>query len=160
MPRRPVRTVMQPQVVTLRPEMSARDAERLFAEHRIGGAPVVDDAGRPVGVLSQSDLVRLDAAPPTAAAAGAFFSDVDDYRDIAALPADESLVPVSRVMSARVLSIEPDATIEEAARRMRAHRVHRLLVVEHGVLRGVVSAFDLLVALDQPLTSGSSPASR
>jgi CBS domain-containing protein len=151
---------MQREVVTLRPEMSAREAERVLAEHRIGGAPVVDEAGRLVGVLTQSDLVRLDAERPTTAAAGAFFSDVEDYRDIATLPADESLVPVSQVMSARVLSIPPEATLEEAARRMREHRVHRLLVVEGGELRGLVSAYDLLVALAEPATSGSSPATR
>lgn len=160
MPRRPVRDVMQRQVVTLRPEMSAREAERVLVGHRIGGAPVVDDAGRVVGVLTQSDLVRLDAEPPSAAAAGAFFSDVADYRDLATLPAGEHLVPVASVMSRDVLSIAPDASLEEAARRMRERRVHRLLVIEDGVLRGVVSALDLLVAIDDPLTSGSKPASR
>jgi CBS domain-containing protein len=63
-------------------------------------------------------------------------------------------------MSRDVLSIAPGASLEEAARRMRERRVHRLLVIEDGVLRGVVSALDLLVAIDDPLTSGSKPASR
>jgi CBS domain-containing protein len=147
MPERPVEAVMQREVVTLRPEASVRDAERLFAEHRIGGAPVVDDAGRLVGVLSQSDLARVEAERPSTAAAGAFFSDVDDYRDLAAAPAAPSVVPVARVMSREVLSIAPGATLAEAARRMRERRVHRLLVVEDGALRGIVSAFDLLVAI-------------
>lgn len=151
MPRRPVRNLMQTEVVTLRADMSARDAERVLTEHRIGGAPVVDESGRVLGVLSQSDLVRLDAAPPSTGAAGAFFSDVDEYRDLAALPADESLVPVTRVMSTKVLAVAPDASAREAAHLMREHRVHRLLVVEGGVLRGVVSALDLLIAVEEPL---------
>jgi CBS domain-containing protein len=142
---------MQREVVTLDPEMSARDAERLLAEHRIGGAPVVDGSGRVLGVVTQTDLVRLEAAPPSAAAAGAFFRDLDEYRDLAALPASESLVPVTRVMSRDVLSVAPDAPLQEAAHRMREHRVHRLLVVEDGRLRGVVSALDLLIAVDRPL---------
>lgn len=166
MPRRPVRDVMQREVVTLDPAMSARDAERLLAEHRIGGAPVVDAAGRVLGVVTQSDLVRLDAEPPSTAATGAFWSDVDDYRDLAALPAGDSLVSVTRLMSRTVLATAPDETLQEAARRMREHRVHRLLVVEDGRLRGVVSALDLLVAVDQPTgepatsPSGSTRASR
>lgn len=147
MPERAVAAVMQRAVVTLRPETSARDAERLFAEHRIGGAPVLDDAGRVVGVLSQSDLARLGTERPSTAEAGAFFSDVDDYHDIASAPAAASVVPVADVMSRDVLSIAPGATLAEAARRMRERRVHRLLVVEDGALRGVVSAFDLLVAI-------------
>jgi len=141
---------MQCEVIALRPEMSAREAERVLAEHRIGGAPVVDEQQRVVGVLSQSDLVQLDAAPPSTAAAGAFFTDVDDYRDLAALPADESLVRVASLMRTDVLSIVPDAPLQEAAHRMREHRVHRLLVLEGGVLRGIVSALDLLIAVDEP----------
>lgn len=150
MSERSVESVMQRDVVTLHPGSSARDAGRLLAEHRIGGAPVVDEAGRVVGVLSQSDLARLGAERPSTAAAGAFFSDVDDYRDIGALPAAASVVPVARLMSHDVLSVAPGATLAEAARRMRERRVHRLLVVEDGALRGVVSAFDLLVAITEP----------
>jgi CBS domain-containing protein len=141
---------MQREVVTLRAETSARDAERTFAEHRISGAPVIDDAGRVLGVLSQSDLARLEARRPSAASTGAFFSDVDEYRELAALPAAQSLVRVDTLMRRDVLSVEPDATLQEAARRMREHHVHRLLVVEGGELRGVVSAFDLLVAVAEP----------
>jgi len=141
---------MQSELVTLHPEMSARDAERALAEHRIGGAPVVDDERRVLGVLSQSDLVRFDAERPSAAAVGAFFSDLEEYRDIAALPADESLVRVDQLMGRKVLSIAPDAPLREAARRMRQHHVHRLLVIEGNVLRGVVTALDLLVAVDEP----------
>lgn len=150
MPRRPVRDVMQTDVVTLRPDMSAREAARVLAAHRIGGAPVVDEARRAVGVLSQSDLARLEADRPSTAAAGAFFSDVDDYRDLAALPADESLVRVDALMGRKLLAVSPDASLQEAARRMRSERVHRLLVLEDGVLRGVVSALDLLVAVEEP----------
>lgn len=151
MPHRPVRDVMETEVVTLRPEMSARDAARVLAEHRIGGAPVVDEQRRVLGVLSQSDLARLEADRPSAAAAGAFFSDVEDYRDLAVLPADESLVRVDAVMQRDVLSVPPDATLQEAAQRMRAQRIHRLLVLEDGRLRGLVSALDLLIAVDEPL---------
>ena len=151
MPHRPVRDVMETEVVTLRPEMSARDAARVLAEHRIGGAPVVDEQRRVLGVLSQSDLARLEADRPSAAAAGAFFSDVEDYRDLAVLPADESLVRVDAVMQRDVLSVPPAATLQEAAQRMRAQRIHRLLVLEDGRLRGLVSALDLLIAVDEPL---------
>jgi CBS domain-containing protein len=54
-------------------------------------------------------------------------------------------------MSRDVLSVAPDAPLQEAAHRMLEHRVHRLLVVEGGKLRGVVSALDLLIAIDRPL---------
>lgn len=149
MPHRPVHTVMQARVVTLRPEMSARDAERILAEHRLSGAPVVDEQQRVLGVVSQSDLVRLDAEPPSTAAAGAFFSDVPNYEDLGTLPADESMVRVDAVMSRNVLAVAPGDPLTKAAGLMREHGVHRLLVVENGTLRGILSALDLLIAIEQ-----------
>lgn len=147
MPHRPVHTVMQSQVTTLRPELTARDAERILAEHRLSGAPVVDEAGRVLGVVSQSDLVRLDAQPPSTAKAGAFFSDVAEYDDLASLPADESMVRVDALMSRDVVAVAPSDPLAKAARLMRQYGIHRVLVVEGGSLRGIVSALDLLVAI-------------
>ncbi len=149
MPHRPVRAVMQSKVVTLRPDMSAQDAEQILAEHRLTGAPVVDDAQRVLGVVSQSDLVRLDVRPPSTATTGAFFSDVAAYDDLGTLPADESMVRLETLMSPNVLAVAPDDPLTEAARLMRRHRVHRLLVVENGTLRGVLSALDLLIAIEE-----------
>lgn len=154
MPHRPVRAVMQSQVVTLRPEMSARDAERILAEHRLTGAPVVDERQHVLGVVSQSDLVRLDARPPSTATAGAFFSDVDAYDDLGTLPADESMVRLDSLMSRNLLTVAPEDPLAKAARLMRQHGVHRLLVVENETLRGVVSSLDLLVAIEEAPAPG------
>lgn len=149
MPHRSVRSVMQTQVMTLRPEMSAQDAGRLFAEHKLTGAPVIDDANRVLGVVSQSDLIRLDTAPPSTATAGAFFTNIADYADLGALPADESMVRIDTLMSHRVLSVASESPLTEAARLMREHRVHRLLVIDGDRLCGIVTAFDLLIAIEE-----------
>jgi len=149
MPIRRVSELMNAEVLTLRPEWTAREAERFLAEHRIAGAPVVDADGRLVGVVSQSDLVRGRARPPSTAAVGAFFTDVEEYREIGALPADDALVRVEQLMTRELVGVAPDATPAEAARLMRRHRVHRLLVTERGALRGVLSPLDLLRALEE-----------
>lgn len=149
MPHRPVRSVMQSEVVTLRSGRSALDAAQLLAAHRLTGAPVVDEMKRVLGVVTQSDLVRLETQPPSTAAAGAFFSNVFSYSDLGELPADETMVRVDTVMSRHVLSVAPDAPLTEAARLMRQHRVHRLLVVDGETLCGIVSALDLLIAIEE-----------
>lgn len=149
MPHRPVQAVMQTQVVTLRPEMNARDAERLLTEHRLTGAPVVDDAQRVLGVVSHTDLVRLDAQPPSTASAGAFFSDVPEYDDLGDLPADETLVLIETIMTRTLRTVGPSDPLTHAARLMRQHGIHRLLVVEDQRLCGIVSSLDLLVAIEE-----------
>lgn len=145
---RRVADVMNPNVVCLRPEMTVRDAEQLLGERRVTGAPVVDDAGLPIGVVSQHDLIVHQAGRTTAGEAGRFYTSVDDYRDIAGQPIDRSTTPISELMTRDVVSIERDASLGEAARLMRARRIHRLLVVNRGLLVGIVSSLDLLVAVD------------
>lgn len=54
----PIEALMTRSPLALRPEMAARQALRLFGERRFNDAPVVDEAGRPVGWLEESDLLR------------------------------------------------------------------------------------------------------
>ena len=55
-----VADVMTGQVICLRPDMSVESVTQLFLEHRISGAPVIDDDGRPIGVLGVIGPTRLD----------------------------------------------------------------------------------------------------
>ncbi len=56
-----VRDIMQTDVVTVGPDTTARELARVLADEEISGVPVVDEVGRLVGVVSQTDLVRLAA---------------------------------------------------------------------------------------------------
>jgi len=150
MSERSVGDLMNPNVVCLEPDTTVREAEALFGERGISGAPVVDDSGQPVGVLSQHDLIRHQADRATAGDTGRFYSDVEEYRDLASAPVDLSTTPVSRLMSRELLTVERDAPVALAARRMRERRVHRLLVVHGGALVGIVSSLDLLGLVAEP----------
>ncbi len=144
---------MSRKVVSLRPDASVREAEALLAKHGIGGAPVVDEHGRVRGVVSQRDLVRLEATPATAGQSGEFYTDMEEFRDLAKTPVERHGTPVEKVMTTNVIQVGPDAEVAEAARTMRAHRVHRLLVIDGQVLVGILTAQDLLRALEeQPAT--------
>jgi CBS-domain-containing membrane protein len=107
---------------------SIEDAEELLRHHRVTGLPVVDLAGRLVGVVSQTDLLYL------------------------AVPAVQALVRhrqrgvrVGEVMSSPPVTIEMFATLREAAQRMNDERVHRLVAVdEHGRPIGVIAAMDFV----------------
>lgn len=123
---------IDPIVVSL--DASIEDAEELMRHHRISGLPVVDLAGRLVGVISQTDLLYL-AVP-----------------SIQALIRHQgSGVRVGEVMSQPAVTIETMATVRDAARRMHEGRLHRLVAIDdHGRPVGVISAMDFVaLAADQ-----------
>ena len=147
-PRR-VLELMNPDVVSLRPEHSVVEAQEILSSKSVSGAPVVDDTGRVVGVVSQNDLVRRTAHPDTAEHAGQFFSSVEDYADLGATPVPAGSIRVADVMSKRVFSVNRDTGVAVAANIMRERRIHRLLVTDRGVLVGIVSSLDLLRVVEE-----------
>jgi CBS domain-containing protein len=93
-------------------------------------APVIDETGRPIGVVSRTDVVVYDRADLTAPAR--------------AVPSD-AIVRASDLMTQAVFSVGPDTPAEDMARQMVDLNVHRLFVVDQsGVLIGVITALDLL----------------
>lgn len=144
MPRRSISELMNPDVVSARPGMTVAEVRKLLATHGISGAPVVDESGRILGVVSQSDLVRRTDQAPTEGESGRFFTNVNEYRDLANLPRDLSDLAVESVMTEEVFTVPRDASAATGAGIMRERRVHRLLVTDQGVLVGVVTSLDLL----------------
>ena len=169
----PIRELMQTELVTVLPDSSVQALTRLLSDHQISGAPVVDSAGRVVGVVSATDVLRL-AAGETDVRVGAFpispespghGPSGDDELDLVGYfgPMDATVVTpegvdwisedifaertVSDIMTAVHFSVEPDATLGELAQLLVRGRIHRALVVEHGELRGIVTTFDVLKAV-------------
>jgi len=149
MSQRSISELMNPDVVSARPEMTVAEVRNLLASRGISGAPVVDDSGRILGVVSQSDLVRQSEQRTTVGESGRFFTDVNEYRDLANLPRDLSDLPVESLMSKEVCSVPRDSSAAMGAKLMRERKVHRLLVTDQGVLVGVVTSLDLLRVVEE-----------
>jgi CBS domain-containing protein len=145
--RRKVSELMNPNVVCLMPDATVADAQKLLSERGVSGAPVVDADGHPLGVVSQSDLVRHQARRVTAEESGRFYSDTDEYEDIKEQVIDRSQTPVGDVMTPHAFSVTRDTSAAAAASIMRERHIHRLLVTERGRLVGVVSSLDLLLVV-------------
>jgi len=126
-----VHDVMQTDLRTIRGTDTVGDAVALLAESHISGVPVVDDHGRLVGVLSNSDILEALAEHADPAAREAVFEDT----------------VVQEVMTPRPQTINPEASVRDAAQRMLYLEVHRLFVEAEGRLVGVVSTTDLVRAL-------------
>lgn len=138
-----VADVMTTKIFAVDRETSLETAARLLVQKRISGMPVLDGDRRPIGVISLLDLVDPDHANGTNGYP-LFYRLADG--DAIALGGVTSLPGgrVGDVMSPFVLSIESTASIKEAAKRMLAEQVHRLLVMQGGELVGIVSMADLL----------------
>ena len=112
--------------VVVAPDFPVVKVAEVLADYDIGGMPVVDAARRLVGVVSQTDLVRLWASSVP--------------------PSEWSGLRVRDVMTQPAVTIRGSATLRDAARRMTKHDVDRLVVVgdDTETALGVISASDLV----------------
>lgn len=135
-------------LVTVTPATTIETLNRLLATHEISGAPVVDSEERPIGVVSQSDLVRL-AAGRRGVTDEAIVGERRPNGEIA-LSGDLEQKTVADIMEARVHSVAIEESIPMVAKIMRSLHIHRVVVVEHNKLVGVLTAFDLLKVIERP----------
>jgi len=149
-----VRDLMTADLLTLTPDMEARQAVRMLAQAGVSGAPVLR-AGVLAGVVSIKDFLPLMDLPKTASAialaARLFSAPSASGRETAASGA----VPVETIMTAPALTIAPGATAFEAARIMAGRSVSRLPVTEEDRLVGILSRSDLIRAFGDMLAEVS-----
>lgn len=136
--------VMTPNPKSIDQGATVRETAEVLQENGIHIAPVIDAAGRPIGVVSRTDLLdywgrRRDRL--AAMAAGELESDSSQAS--AGLPGDE--LTVREIMTPVVFSVPINAPIAKIIPKMLALEVRCLFVTdEGGVLVGVISVFDLL----------------
>jgi CBS domain-containing protein len=133
MPKLPVvRDYMDRHVATLRPETSILDAVGLLLEKRITGAPVVDQSGRLIGIVTEKDCLRLVAAGEGG---------------------DLPRGTVGSIMTPNPETIPPDMDVYFAAGLFLTRPFRRFPVVEDGKLVGAITRFDILRVLRANLWS-------
>ena len=115
-----IRDVMTSNPRTVSPGDSIQNAARIMRDEDTGAVPVVDN-GRPVGIVTDRDIV------------------------VRAVADGELNRPVRDIVSKEVIAARPDMSTREAAQLMSEHQVRRLPVVENDRLVGIVSLGDLAV---------------
>jgi CBS domain-containing protein len=138
-----VRDLMTAEVVAVAPDTSLDTAARLMVSRRLSGMPVVKGS-TPIGVVTLADLVDPDAPHSDAQGFPIYYRFVGGDPVLGGDLDSVGTGCVADVMSPFVLSIEASAQISEAASRMLAESVHRLLVREGTELVGIITMTDLL----------------
>ena len=143
-----VRDVMNRQVISIAADESLSAAAETLIQHEITGVPVVDAQGDCQGVLSGTDFVRrLRSDRPQGTGVG---TSPSISRDFEAHFSSETVV--GDIMTPRVRSIYPDASLMDAARAMCEFHVHRLIVMDHSRRpMGIVSSLDVVAAMIQAI---------
>jgi len=150
------RDLMERDIITVTPETRLLDVHRLFVQEELHGAPVVGEDTLVRGVVSILDLLRLvrdEFEPGAGATAATYFRDELPYSgsDWLRMPEDfqdrVQTLTVANAMSREIVTVGPGATVDEIARTMLEHHVHRVLVCEDHVLLGMISVFDLIRVL-------------
>ncbi len=142
--------VMTRSVLTLNPETPLRDAHRLFVEEGIHGAPVVDDEGLVIGVVTSTDLLRAVSEDHESAgvAPSPSLRETLEFSPAWTMPEDlqDRLAGrgVVEVMTEGASTVEEETRARDVADLLLRERIHRVWVVKEGRPTGVVSAFDLL----------------
>jgi CBS domain-containing protein len=117
-----VKDVMSSPVVTLDEGATSNKVANLMDENKLGCLIVTNKTGKPVGIITERDLVIR----------------------VLAKNLKPDAVKAKEIMTSPLVTIEPEATISEAARRMSRLNIRRLGVIYKGNLVGVVSSKDIL----------------
>jgi CBS domain-containing protein len=137
--------IMARPVVSVTPEATVADVARLMLDNRISGLPVIDRSGALVGIISEGDLLRR-AETGTIRRRPRWLEFISAPGRLAKDYAEAHANRVADVMTGAVVTIGPDAPLQEIVDVMERRRVKRLPVVDAGRVVGIVTRADLVRA--------------
>lgn len=108
--------LMTKSVITIEPHTTIDRVRRILQRNKVGAIPVVDPDGQPVGIVSATDLV----------------------------PSLKNESHASAIMTKKVYTVPKYDDVSVAARIMRNHKIHRLVVTHEQKVVGMITTFDLL----------------
>jgi CBS domain-containing protein len=138
--------------ISIHQNLTVQEATKLLVDKGFSAAPVIDDAGSPVGIISRSDILTHDREKVEYAATASDYYGSGEVRPQVREKTREGfqVVDVDRtrvrdIMTPVVFSVAPDYPARKVVSEMLALKVHRLFVVDRtGVLVGIISTLDIL----------------
>lgn len=140
--------VMATAVAVARPDMTVQDAAKMLIEYQISGMPVVDKAGKLVGMITEGDLLRRAEIGTEAKRRAWWLELIASKRELANEYVKEHSRLVSEVMTADdIVTVSEETPLDEIAELLERHRIKRVPVLRDGKLTGLVSRANLIRAL-------------
>ena len=140
------RDVMAFPVITVKPNSSIEEVAKTFVQRRISGAPVVDDSGKLIGVVSEGDLM-FRSEIGTERPHPYWFLEYAGKEHLAAENVKTRARRVADVMTRKVITASPDSSLNGIAALLENNSIKRVPILEYGALVGIVSRANLIQAL-------------
>lgn len=140
--------IMTREVITARKEDTVEDVIKLLLDHNVSGLPVVDEENRVVGIITEGDLIYRSKNLHLPA----YFTLLDSYiflenpKNLETQIRKMAGYKVEEVMTAEVIVVNEEETIETVATLMTEKKVNRIPVVKKDELVGVISRRDIIKA--------------
>jgi CBS-domain-containing membrane protein len=138
--------LMTTDVITVTRNTSVRELARLYTQHNISGAPVLDDHGKVIGVVTESDLIFQNKKlhlPTVVAILDAFIfleSPARTEKELKKMAGST----VGDIYAPKVISVQQDTPLDEVATLMAEKKVHTLPVFDGEKLVGVIGKSDII----------------
>lgn len=145
-----VADVMSREPITVKPETPLQEAIKILAERRIGGLPVVNDSGKLVGIISESDLMWRETGPTPPPYimlldSVIFLENPARYEKELHKALGQT---VGEVMSENPITTTPEKPLRDAARLMHERKINRLPVLDDsGKVIGILTRGDIVRAM-------------
>lgn len=154
-----VKEIMTKKVITVRDDETVKEAFKKILDNSITGAPVVNKAGKVIGIISEKDILKsakkfsqekIYSITP--------FSAIQQFKEYANEEMVEILldaraieeigkIKVSDAMTKDVIFVNPEETIENTAKLMDCKKVNRIPVIENEKIVGIITRSDILKAI-------------
>lgn len=152
-----VSDIMRSSFATVRPDTPLLEAAHLLMETNQRGLPVVDRAGTLVGIISEGDFLHrteLEVDPPT----GSWLQQLLRIDERAAARRRLRALLVHEAMTRDPCRVDDEAALNDVVALMDARHVAQLPVVCGGTVVGVVSRFEIMVAVARALDADGTKA--
>ena len=107
-------------LLTVHPDTSLYDVMDMIARYRVTGLPVVDDAMHLLGIISEKDVLHCIVHP------------------------DRAKATIGTIMTTKVIAFDRKATLDQITRCLIENDFHRVPILDHGRLVGIISRSDIL----------------
>jgi CBS domain-containing protein len=137
--------IMTKEVITVKPETTLEELARLLMKRQISGAPVIDDNGKIIGIVTENDLISKNSRLHIPTILRLF----DAYIPLGTSKMESDIKrmaasTVEDICTKEIITVDEEAAVEYIATIMTEKRIHILPVVREGKLVGIIGKKDLI----------------